>query len=319
MPNVLILGGTGYIGNAVAKSLVQSGNYKVWGTARTPEKVKQLAVNEIVPVKDDIADPAVLSQIIIDNSINVVVDTSSAYEQASSILKGVIEAATQAQESLAKEGITSPKLGFVYASGAWVYGSPKTRVNDLVPVGSALSQDKSAAPVSWRPAHEQAILAARDKLAVAILRPHTVYGRGSWVFGTWWNPLAEAAKSGSKSPVQIPVNATARPGLVHVDDVVAGFHAVVDRIDGRLGEWPVFDLLTETLPLTTFLDATKVAMGVDAPIEYTGPDGNPLFEALSLASNSDASRAKSVLGWSPKRTDVLSNLPIYVEAWKASQ
>ncbi|KAJ5621261.1 hypothetical protein N7528_006044 [Penicillium herquei] len=319
MPNVLILGGTGYIGNAVAKSLLQSGNYKVWGTARTAEKAKQLAINEIVPVEDDITDPAVLSQIIIDNSINVVVDTSSAYEQAGSILEGVIQAATQTQESLRKEGIASPKLGFVYASGAWVYGSPKTRVNDLAPVGSALSQDEPGAPIRWRPAHEQAILAARDKLAVAILRPHVVYGRGSWIFGTWWNPLAEAAKSESKSPVQIPVDAKARPGLVHVDDVAAGFHAAIDRIDGRLGEWPVFDLLSETLPLTAFLDATKVAMGLDAPIEYTGPDGNPFYEALSLVSNSDASRAKSVLGWSPKRTDILLNLPVYVEAWKASQ
>ncbi|KAJ6014985.1 hypothetical protein N7540_009576 [Penicillium herquei] len=319
MPNVLILGGTGYIGNAVAKSLVQSGNYKVWGTARTAEKAKQLAINEIVPVEDDITDPAVLSQIIIDNSINVVVDISSAYQHAGSIFEGVIQAATTIQESLSKEGIISPKLGFVYASGAWVYGSPKTRVNDLAPVGSALSQDKSATPTAWRPAYEQAILAARDKLSVAIVRPHNVYGRGSWVFGTWWNPLAEAAKSGSKSPVQIPVDATARPGLVHVDDVASGFHAAIDRIDGRLGEWPVFDLLTETLPLTTFLDATKVAMGVDAPIEYTGSNENPFYEALSLASNSDASRAKSVLGWTPMRTDLLLNLPIYVDAWQASQ
>ncbi|KAJ5733427.1 hypothetical protein N7493_002213 [Penicillium malachiteum] len=319
MPNVLILGGTGYIGNAIAKSLVQSGNYKVWGTALTAEKAKQVTMNEILPVEVDITDPAALSQIIIDNSINVVVDVSSAYQQASSILEGVIQAATETQEYLRNECVISPKLGFMYASGAWVYGSPKTRVNDLAPVGSVISQDKSAAPVSWRPSYKQAILAARDKLVVAILRPHTIYRRGSWVFGTWWNPLAEAAKSGSKSPVKIPVDATARPGLVHVDDVAAGFYAAIDRIDGRLGEWPVFNILTETLPLTTFLDATKVAMGVDAPIKYTGPDGNPFFEALSLASNSDASRAKSVLEWSPKRTDILFNLPIYVEAWKASQ
>ncbi|KAJ5730259.1 uncharacterized protein N7483_004767 [Penicillium malachiteum] len=319
MPNVLILGGTGYIGNAVAKSLLQSGNYKVWGTARNSEKAKQLAINEIVPIEDDITDPAKLSQIIIDNSINVVVDTTSAYEQAGNILAGVIHAATTIKESLEKEGIVSPRLGFVYTSGGWVYGSPKKRLNDLAPVGSALSQDKPGTPIVWRPIHEQAILAARDQLDVAILRPHAVYGRGSWIFGTWWNPLAEAAKSGSTSLVKIPANTTARPGLVHVDDVATGFHAAIDRIDGRLGEWPIFDLLTETLPLPAFLDATKVAMGVDAQIEYIGPGGNPFYEALSLASNSDASRAKSVLGWNPKRTDLLLNLPIYVNAWQASQ
>lgn len=319
MPNVLILGGSGYLGNAVAKSLLQAGTYTVWGTARTSEKAKLLLANEIQPIEEDITDPAKLSAIILDNAINVVVDTTSAYEKASDILAGVIQAATARQETLAKEGIVGPKIGFVYTSGAWTYGSPKNRVSDLSPVGSASSEGKPATAVAWRPAHEQAILAARDKLDVAILRPHMIYGRGSWVFGLWWGTLAGAAKSESVSSVEITSDADARPGLVHVDDVAAGFHAAIDGINGQLGSWPVFDLLTETLPIGVIMEASKKVMGITAPLEYTGTHGNAFFEALSLVSNSDASRAKTVLQWTPRRREFLLNLPVYIKAWEASQ
>ncbi|KAJ5546934.1 NAD dependent epimerase/dehydratase family protein [Penicillium frequentans] len=284
-----------------------------------PEKAKLLLSNEIAPVEGDITDTTALSTFIIDNSINIVVDASSAYEAAGKILDGVINAATIRQGALAKDNMIGPKLGFVYTSGAWVHGSQKTRINDLAPVGSVLSQGKPATPVAWRPAHEQDILAARDKLDVAIMRPHTVYGRGSWIWSTWWGPLAQAAKLGSISPVQVAADRTACPGVVHVDDVAAGFHAAIDRIDGRLGTWPVFDLVTETLSVVEIMENVKTFLGVKALIEYTGAHENPFLEALSLVSKSDASRAKTVLGWNPKRTEFLLNLPIYLKAWQASQ
>ncbi|KAJ5088054.1 hypothetical protein N7456_011670 [Penicillium angulare] len=323
MPNVLILGGSGYLGLALGKSLLRAGTYTVWGTARTPEKAKNILSNEIFPIEEDITDPTKLAAIIIENSINIVVDASAAYEKAGSILAGVIQAATEREETLKKDNIVGPKLGFVYTSGAWNHGSQKTRINDLLPPASAYSQDKPATASSWRPAHEQAILAARDKLDVAILRPHTIYGRGSWVFGTWWGALAEAAKakSGTSSPISIPGDGKAVPGLVHVDDVAAGFHAAIDRIDGRLGSWPIFDLVTETVSLVEILEAAKVVLGIEpeVPLEYTGTQGNVFLEALGLVSKADSSRARTVLGWSPKRTEFLLNLPVYVKAWQASQ
>ncbi|KAJ5591630.1 uncharacterized protein N7459_001999 [Penicillium hispanicum] len=319
MPNILILGGSGYLGLTLARSLLQAGTYTVWGTARTAEKAKLLLANEITPIEDDITDPAKLSAIIIDNAINVVVDTTSAYQQADKILSGVIQAATTREKALAEERMVGPKLGFVYTSGAWVYGSPAKRVNDLSPVGSKSSQGNPATVVAWRPAHEQAILAARDKLDVAIMRPHTIYGRASWVFGTWWGQVAEAAKSGGSSPVQVPADVGSRTGVVHVDDVAAGFHAAIDRLDGRLGSWPVFDLLTETVSVGEIIEAAKAALGVTAPVEYTGTQGNPFFEALALVSKSDGSRAKTALGWEAKRTEFLMNMPTYIKAWQASQ
>lgn len=319
MPNVLILGGTGYLGLALAQSLLRSGTHTVWGTARSAEKAKLLLSNEIAPVEVDITNPDELSKVILDNSINVVVDASSAYEKPGKILEGVIQAATAREKALVKDNIVGPKLGFVYCSGAWIHGSQKTRINDLLPPASSFSQDKPATAVAWRPAHEQAILAARDKLNVAIMRPHSIYGRGSWVWSTWWSGLAEAAKSGSTEPVKIPADREARSGTVHVDDVASGFHAAIDRIDGQLGSWPVFDLVTESISVVEITENAREALGAKAPLEYIGTQGNVFFEALGLVSKSDASRAKTVLGWTPRRTEFLLNIPVYVKAWQASQ
>ncbi|KAJ5604424.1 hypothetical protein N7510_009578 [Penicillium lagena] len=319
MPNVFILGGSGYVGLAVSKSLLAAGTYTVWGTARTPEKAKLLLQNEVHPVEDDITNPAKLAAIIAEHSIDVVVDSTSAYEQATQILQGVVDAATTRRDTLKKENIVGPKLGYVYCSGSWVHGSPASRVSDLSPVGSAQSKAKPATAVAWRPAHEQAILASRDVLDVAILRPCAMYGRTSWVWGTWWGGLLAAKKSGSQETIQVPVDITARTGTLHVDDAAAAFHAAIDRLDGRLGTWPVFDLVSETIGVQEIMQAAKEALGVKAKLEYAGTHGNPFLEALSLVSKSDASRARTVLGWEPRRKEFILNLPVYLKAWEASQ
>ena len=319
MPNVLVLGGSGYLGLALSKSLLAAGTYTVWSTARTPEKAKLLLQNEIHPIKVDITDPTKLTTVIANNSIDIVVDSTSAYEQASLILKGVVDAATARRDTLKKESIAAPKLGFVYCSGSWVHGSPSSRISDLSPVGSAQSKGKPATAVAWRPAHEQAILASRDVLDVAVLRPWMIYGRGSWVWGAWWGGLLAAKKSGSQKTIQVPADITARTGTVHVDDVAAAFHAAIDRLDGRLGSWPVFDIGTEMIGTQEIMEAAKEVLGVTAKLEYAGTHGNPFLEALSLVSKSDASRARTVLGWEPRRKEFILNLPLYIQAWEASQ
>lgn len=319
MPNVLVLGGTGYIGLSLAQALPRAGTYTVWGTARTKVKAKLLLTYEIIPIEEDVTDPIKLSAIIADNVIDIVVDTTSAYEQASQILRGTVNAAIARRDSLAKENMVGPKLGFVYCSGTWVHGSPSTRVSDLSPVGSWQSKISPDISVAWRPVHEQAVLASRDVLDVAILRPSEIYGRGSPDWGALWGSLLEAKTSGSTTPIQVSADATARVGTIHIDDVAAAFHAAIERLDGRLGSWPVFDLVTETLGVHEIMEAAKAALEVTALLEYVGTHKS--YEsslALSLVSKLDSSRAKTVLGWEPRRREFLLNLAIYIRAWEAN-
>ncbi|KAL4981445.1 hypothetical protein BDW68DRAFT_196511 [Aspergillus falconensis] len=322
MPNTLILGGSGYIGLALAQSLVSSGNYTVWGSARSPEKAKLLLQNEITPIEADITDPKTLSSVIIDNRIDIVVDATSAHQQCGNILEGVRSAATRRRDDLAKEGIVGPKVGFVYCSGTWIHGSPSVLASDLSPVGSALSTSKPPRIVSWRPEQERAILACRDVLEVAIIRPALIYGRGSWIWTPWWRPILDAKQKQSDNDtdtIQIPADATARPSTVHISDVAAGLHAAIDRIHGQLGAWPVFDLVTETVRVQDIVEAAKASLGVAAPVEYIGTNGDAMLEAMSAVGNSEAARARTVLNWCPKRTEFVLNMHVYIRAWEAVQ
>ncbi|KAI0903145.1 NAD(P)-binding protein [Ustulina deusta] len=319
MPKVLILGGAGYLGLAVGQALLRSGNHSVFATTRDGDKVKTLTANEITPIKGDATDSKFLVDTIAAYHIDVVIDTTQAYGGAGNILGSVVQAARNRAGTLAKDKAIGPKLGFVYTSGSWVHGSPDRRISDLTVPGTSLAGDKPATAVGWRPAHEQAILAARDVLDVAILRPGSIYGRASSVFGVWWGPLLAASKSGSQDPVGVPVDAKTRTGVVHVDDLGAAYLAAVDKIGNGLGSWPVFDLTTETVAIDTLLTAVASLLGVKGPIQYQGTHGDAFLEAVALVVSIDASRARSVLGWEPKRRDFLQNLDIIVPAWQSHQ
>jgi hypothetical protein len=43
--------------------------------------------------------------------------------------------------------------------------------------------------------------------------------------------------------------------------VAAGFHAAIDRIDGRLGGWFVFDLVAETIDIQEIIVRVKARLG----------------------------------------------------------
>ena len=319
MPTVLILGATGYLGLPLAKSLLRSGNYTVYGLARTPAKAKTLVQNEIFPVIGDVSDPSSFTHLISSAPIDVVIDATSAYEGAGALLDAITAASKSRISTLAKEGSTGPKLGFVYISGSWVHGNQNTPTSDTVPPGTTLAKGKPATAVGWRPAHEQAILAARDVLDVAIVRPSQMYGGTSWVWSTYFGPLLAAGKSGSTETIQVPADSTARPSIVHVDDVVSGTHSVTDRIHGLLGSWPVFDFVGETVLLRDILEGAKKSLGVKAVLDYAGTQGNPFLEAIGLTTNNQSSRAAIVLGWQAKKHSFIQNLDIYVKAWAAAQ
>ena len=318
MPTVLVLGATGYIGLPFSQSLVRSGNYTVYGLARSAEKARTLTINEITPIIGDVSDTAKLTSLISDLPIDIVVDTTSAYESATPLLEALISVSKSRIQTLAKEGYATPKLGFVYVSGTWVHGAPGTPVSDLHPVGSSLSKGTPQDVVAWRCKHEQSILAAHDFLDVAIVRPSQVYGRTGPIWTSWWGPLLEAKKNRTTNDVEVPINPASRPSIVHVDDVVSGIHAVTDRIHGLLGSWPVFDLIAETLPISDIMNGTKAALGVEPPLSYIGAQ-NPFHEAMSVVSNEKSSRAKIVLGWEPKRQSFIRDLSFYVKAWEAAQ
>ncbi|KAI0469794.1 NAD(P)-binding protein [Xylariaceae sp. FL0804] len=324
MPKILILGGAGYLGQAVGQALLRSGNHSVFATTRSADKVKELVANETTAIQGNAGDGKFLRDTIAKHHIDVVIDTTQAYGDASTILESIVQAGRDRGAALAMDGSIGPKIGFIYTSGAWVHGSPSRRISDLTVPGTSLAPSAPAKAVSWRPAHEQAILAARDVLDVAVLRPGTIYGRGSWVLGVWLGPLlsaASASASADDAPIDIPVGEHARGGFVHVDDVAAAYAAAVDRLDGRLGGWPVIDVVAEKVAVRPILDAAAKALGMPEgrEVRCAGTSGDVFLEATGLAANSDGARARTVLSWEPRRRDFLQNIEITVAAWASTE
>ena len=87
MSKVLVIGATGYIGRALALSLLRSGHYTVYGLARNPEKAALLASLEIVPVVGDVSNSAEYLSLVSSEHIDVVVDVAGADTESYKILE----------------------------------------------------------------------------------------------------------------------------------------------------------------------------------------------------------------------------------------
>ena len=210
MTRILLIGATGYVGTNVASALVRSGNHTVYGLARSPAKAAQLAVKEVIPVIGDVEDSAAYIALIKSANIHVVVDCSGANHGSHKILADL----KKVGEERVRAGL--PKLGFVYTSGMWVHGSSVEKVSDLDPVGTAESKNPPARLVAWRPELERSILASKDVLNVAIVRPALVYGYEHTIWSGYFGAILAAKKEG-KPTVQVPLGSNTLPGLVHIE------------------------------------------------------------------------------------------------------
>ncbi|CZT15815.1 uncharacterized protein RCC_01649 [Ramularia collo-cygni] len=317
MPNVLILGGSGLLGSAVSQALLRTGLHTVFAQTRSTSKVLTLQASEVAPLVFPLSDAEALTAALQDNDIDVVIDASQGYAETSAILSAIIAFSAARQAALKAENAVGPKLGFVYTSGIMVHGTPSKFVSDLSPVGNSLASAPPANMVGWRPAVEQAILAAREHLDVVIMRPGMLYGRSAWNFGPFWGPVAAAKAMGAEA-VKVKAGKEARFGLVHVDDAAESYTKAVSKID-NVGNWPIFDVVTENINLAAILEETIRSLGLTANVEFEGTGGDVLMEALGLRANGSASRARSVLGWEARRRDFLLNVGGYYRAWEAAQ
>lgn len=215
-----------------------------------------------------------------------------------------------------------PKLGFIYCSGTWVHGSSHVPVNDLMPVGTPNAPAPPAELVAWRTKVEKSVLAARDVLDVMIIRPALVYGRSCAIWTSFFEPLYEAVQSQSlPDTVRVPADEDSRPGLVHVDDVASGFHAAIEKLNiiAGTGVYPVFDLQTSQESMNDILRAAARELGFKGNLELVGA-GEDLFAKAMCANGSCSSgRAKSLLGWAPKREGFVEGMGVFVKAWESSR
>ncbi len=315
MPRILVLGATGYIGSALASSLLRS-DHKVYGLARTPAKANQLARLEIIPVLGSVQDSSAYIQLIKTAHIDVVVDCASANLESAKILSDV----KAAGEERLKQG--GAKLGFVYTSGTFVHGSSHEPCSDLDPVGTEYAKAKPPRLVAWRPQMERDVLSARDVLDTVVVRPALVYGRDHAIWGSFFGPVLEAATRGDDGAVRIPLEPTDRPSLVHVDDVAEGLRCAVEKLPliSGTGVYPVFDLTTSQESMRDIFDGFGKAVELKGRVELVKSGEDNLFvEAMQTTRSGDSSRAEQLLGWLPRRRGFVAGMDVYAKAFVAAQ
>ncbi|KAN0117768.1 NAD(P)-binding protein [Hyaloscypha variabilis] len=324
MPNILIIGATGYVGTALSQSLLRSGNHRIYGLARSPSKALSLSATEVTPILSTSPSTlnSTLTTAISTHHIDIIIDVSGANQESASLLALVKQIGAARLEKAAQDGVTVvPKLGFIYCSGTWVHGSSNEIVNDLMPVGTKDSPTPPAELVAWRCELEREVLSARDVLDVMVVRPALVYGRSCAIWTGLFEPLFQAAKAGSGEVVKVAADEESRPGLVHVDDVAAGFHAAVDKLPiiSGTGVYPVFDLQTSQESMRDILGAAAREMGFVGKVELAGAGEDLFAKAMCTTGNCSSGRAKTILGWTPRREGFVEGMGVFVKSWEASR
>ena len=326
MPHILVLGATGTVGNPLAQSLVRSGNHTVYGLARTPAKAKSLFVQEIIPVQGSAQEPeAILDLLDQHPEISVVVDAAAVYGDSVTLLNHILDAGRKRLAKYRAVGVPAgPKLGYVYVSGMWVHGSSPAAVSDQDAfVGTSAASTPAAAMLSWRPEIERLVVSPLTQavLDTAVVRPALTFGGPSAIWTGYFAAALQAARAQPQpDSVAIPLDARAAAPLVHVDDVAAGIQAVIEKLPlfAGTGVYPVFDFVAQVESVAAIMEAAARVFGFNGAVRLVGSaEGDVFADAFGSSVVGDSGKAKTLLGWAPRKKGFLQGVHVYAGAWLA--
>ncbi|MET0395618.1 MAG: NAD-dependent epimerase/dehydratase family protein [Longimicrobiaceae bacterium] len=274
---VLLTGATGYVGSAAAEALRAAG-HEVLGLARSDAAAAKLEAAGFAARRGDLARPETLAASVAEADATV----------HAAALPGGEDAAAVAAMLRMLDGTGKP---FVYTSGAWVLGSTGDAVADEDAPASAPEL------VAWRPAVEEAVRAAGG----VVLRPTVVYGRGG---GT---PASMVRSALRKGVVRYVGDGRQRWPLVHVDDLAELYVLALAAEPGTL----LHASAGPSIPAREVAEAAAAAHGARAepwPLEAARATLGAFADALALDQQVSGARAGRLLGWAPRRPDVLWEL-----------
>jgi len=293
---LFITGGTGYIGQAVARKAISLG-HQVTALVRqdTSGAASALAHLGAKLHIGDLREPQSFAATA--GAADGVVHAASTNDASAA---AVDEAAVVAMLSH-----LHPGAAFVYTSGIWVYGNtagkPATEASALNPTPL----------VAWRPALEQQlkVLAASRSVAAVTLRPAMVHGYGGGIFGM----LAGMARQ--NGCVRIIGDGRNHWPAVHVDDLATAYLSAVERAAGGDGQvtGQIFNVVAEdAVALADIGEAIRAQMGADRvetwPLDDARKSLGAFADALALDQTVSGQHARRVLAWKPHGPGLIADL-----------
>lgn len=279
--NVLLTGGTGYIGSAVLKLLLAKG-HQVTAVVRSQSSADTVAGEGATAVIGEIIDTGwVTDQLTaVDGAIHLASPgdaTSVAFE--TSICNAVLAAFG---------GSDNP---YIHTSGVWVYGN-----------GDDLTEDTpfdAPALVAWR-ADVEKILTTADVHA-GIIAPGIVYGYGSGLI----NVLASARRD-DQGALRLIGDGTQHWTTVHVDDLADLYVRAIEQgatgyYLGVNGQNPMVRELGEAI-------AGPAGVRPETADETRSRLFPALVDALLQSQQATGAKARTDLGWKPVQPSLLDQL-----------
>ncbi len=283
---VLLTGGTGFVGSAVLRELRGRG-HEVTALVRSEASAAAVAAAGATPVQVDAYDVDALVAVL-DRAEGAIHAAAPGDGTSEALDRAVVEAVTRAFG-----GTTRP---FVHTSGVWKWGS-----------GSATETSPTDPPaiVAWRVAVEELLL-AQDVVA-SVVAPGVVYGGGRGI-----PALVSGAPrvDGPDGPgLALVGDGAQRWSVVHVDDLAVLYalaleHGARGHLLGTTAEHPTVRALTEAASRAAGLGGVVVPQSVEATRERFGA---PFADALLLDQATRAVRAAE-LGWTPVRGSLVEEL-----------
>lgn len=293
---LFITGGTGYIGQAVARKAISLGH-------RVTALVRQ----------DRSAAASALVSLGVQLHVGDLREPQS-FAATAGAADGVLhmastnDAGAAAADEAAVEAMLShlrPGAAFVYTSGTWVYGNtegePATEASALNPTPL----------VAWRPAVEQRVqaLAARRSIAAVILRPAMVHGYGGGIFGMLAGMVHQTGR------VRVVGDGRNHWPAVHVDDLAAAYLSAVEQAasgDSRV-TGQIFNVVAEdAVAVVEMGEAIRASVGADRvefwPLDDARRSLGPFADALALDQKVSGQHVRRALAWIPEGPGLIADL-----------
>lgn len=283
---IFVGGATGYIGAAVARSLISRG-HKVVGSARNDKAAEKLREANVEPVQADLTDPA---------SFGKAARDADAVIQAASTMDATSPDVEPKATNAILEALAGTDKTFISTSGCWVYGATgPTAATEETPI------DKPFMMVAWRPAVEQSVLKA-EKIKGMVIRPGMVYGHGGGIANVF------VGQTNSIGRVRVPGDGKNKWAVVNIDDLGELYALALEK--GSAGG--IFNGCSdEGISLGQVGRAIAKTAGVPFgawPLEEARKELGPFADALALDQTVRSPWSKEILGWAPKSISFIKDL-----------
>jgi nucleoside-diphosphate-sugar epimerase len=312
---ILITGATGFVGGAVARRLAQQG-HEVLGLSRSDAAAASLQAAGLTPIAGDFANPASLAApaaqadaVVSTASIGQVEGTPESFAKDSDAVAAMTKALGDSGKPL------------IFTSGSAIFGvftkgeaSPTIFDEDHpVPLpASVFAPPEAGVPqpliegfggsMAPRAETEMAVLKATGIRGI-VIRPGLIYGEGK---GYDLPNLIALARNHAAAPYL--GTGGVRQGFVHIDDLVDLYIYALERapagsiLHGVIDEVELGDLAQAASRLVGSQGRTE-SLSLMQMYARGGSQGVSLSVNKRLASD----KTRQLVGWSPKRYDILED------------